>query len=150
MLQDLTGKRAVDLKKKEDRIYSDKPHAIYMRDYYKNNKSYAVYIKEYSKKYKKKYSKNNPWYTHYRHARSRCLYEYGKYKKKGIKFLMTINEFKYLWFRDKAYLMEKPSIDRIDSTGNYELKNCRYLEFLENSMQGLVNRKHIKPYKGDV
>jgi transcriptional regulator with XRE-family HTH domain len=46
---------------------------------------------------------------------------------------MTPNDFKELWFRDKAYLMRQPSIDRIDSTKGYEKGNCRYIEFYENS-----------------
>ena len=43
-----------------------------------------------------------------------------------------VNDLRYLWFRDKAYLMKRPSIDRRDSKGDYTLKNCGYLELSEN------------------
>ena len=45
---------------------------------------------------------------------------------------MIIEEFKKLWFRDKAYEMNRPSIDRIDPKGDYTYNNCRYLELSEN------------------
>lgn len=37
-----------------------------------------------------------------------------------------------LWFRDKAYKMVKPSIDRKDANKNYTIDNCRYIELKEN------------------
>jgi hypothetical protein len=40
-----------------------------------------------------------------------------------------------LWFRDKAYLMRHPSIDRIDSNGNYELNNCQFIEMKRNRVK---------------
>lgn len=41
---------------------------------------------------------------------------------------MTIEDFEYLWNRDKAWLLEKPSIDREDNDGN-----CRFIELSKNS-----------------
>ena len=38
-----------------------------------------------------------------------------------------------MWFRDKAYEMKKPTVDRIDSLESYTLENCRYIEAVENS-----------------
>ena len=58
--------------------------------------------------------------------------DYKYYGGKGIKCLITKEELKKLWFRDKAYLMKKPSIDRKDSNGNYEYSNCRFIEMTEN------------------
>lgn len=52
-----------------------------------------------------------------------------RYFDKGIKNYLSINDIKYLWFRDKAYQMEKPSIHRINNNGNYSIDNCKYLEF---------------------
>ena len=54
--------------------------------------------------------------------------------------LMSVDDFKTLWFRDKAYLMRQPSIDRLDSNKNYELSNCRYIETLENRINGILSR----------
>jgi hypothetical protein len=45
---------------------------------------------------------------------------------------------KYLWFRDKADLLKNPSIDRIDSTKDYTLDNCQYIE------RGINCGKHTK------
>ena len=91
--------------------------------------------------YQREYVKNNPWIKSCYLAKQRCNnaknHSYYKYGSRGIKFKMTLEEFKFLWFRDKAYEMKKPTIDRIDSKGNYELSNCRYLEHYENSTRNL-------------
>lgn len=71
----------------------------------------------------------NRWDKTYRTIYNRC---YCKYRKSGIKCLITPSELKILWFRDKAYLMNQPSIDRIDTYGNYTFENCRYIELSEN------------------
>lgn len=64
--------------------------------------------------------------------KDRCKDKSKPYHKKGIKTYLTKENLKYLWFRDKAYLMERPSIDRLDSQNNYTLENCRYIELSEN------------------
>lgn len=77
---------------------------------------------------------NHPWYWNYSAARARCK-PAGKYGKRGIKFELSIKQVEYIWFRDKAYLMNKPSIDRIDTTGNYDLKNTQFLELKDNQLK---------------
>ena len=77
-----------------------------------------------------------PWMVSHRAAKARCNNpnhnRFRWYGAKGIKFLMTTDDFKFLWFRDRAHEMKSPTIDRIDSTGNYELSNCRFLERKDN------------------
>lgn len=91
---------------------------------------------EYMKQYYKKY----PWKKHYNKILQRCenpkCDKFQYYGGKGIKCLVTSEEIKYLWFRDKAYLMEKPSIDRKNNSGNYTLDNCRFIELYDNISKG--------------
>jgi len=85
-----------------------------------------------------------PWKRVLYGIRHRCnnsnstIYQY--YGKKGIKCLITEEELKFLWFRDKAYNMKKPSIDRKNNNGNYEVSNCRFIELVDNiKRRSLVN-----------
>ncbi len=85
----------------------------------------------------KRYAENNPWVRNMSSLRSRCNdkkhVHYKYYGGKGVKCLISLNEVKYMWFRDKAYEMKVPSVDRIYSNGNYILNNCRFIERAENS-----------------
>ena len=87
-----------------------------------------------------------PWVGTYNRIRNRCNYKphtsYKNYGGRGIKCEIGIKELKFLWYRDSAFNMKKPSIDRIDNNGNYTLENCRYLEFSENRIR--ANSKHSK------
>jgi len=68
--------------------------------------------------------------------RSRCTDKkhenYKWYGGRGIKCFLTVKDLERLWKRDKAYKMKKPSIDRINNDGNYELSNCRFIEMIDN------------------
>lgn len=113
-----------------------------------------IYRKWYLKNYKKRnmqtklYLKNNPWMKTYLYINQRCNNSnntaYNWYGGRGIQNLITSSELKQLWFRDKAYKMKQPSIDRINSDGHYEYKNCRYIELIENLKRVAVG-KGIKP-----
>lgn len=88
---------------------------------------------------------NYPWLVSWYAAKRRCTDKAHpkarNYVGKGIKFYLTKEEIKTLWFRDKAYLMKQPSIDREDSKGNYEFSNCRFIELSEN--KGRRRRRKI-------
>jgi len=99
-----------------------------------------AYRKKYYLKNKnkdKEYRKTHPWISTYVSIRQRCnnkkCQNYKYYGGKGIKCLITSDELKQLWFRDKAYLMKLPTIDRENNKGNYVFSNCSYIEKSENS-----------------
>jgi len=112
------------------------------RKYQKNNrKKINAYVRRWSKtergkevllKKRKRIRLKYPWYKTYDSMKARCANKKGWYHKKGIKSLLTPTNLKFLWFRDKAYLLKQPSIDRIDNDGNYTLSNCRYIEMNQN------------------
>jgi len=80
-----------------------------------------------------------PWKKTYYYIKTRCdnkkATQYKNYGGRGIKCLITVQELKMLYFRDKAFAMKKPSIDRINNDGNYCLENCRYVEQSKNSAE---------------
>jgi hypothetical protein len=85
-----------------------------------------------------------PWLKSYWAAWTRCTNpknnkNWKYYGGKGIKLLMNKEDFKFLWFRDKAYLLKDPTIDRIKDSGNYTLKNCRFIERKENTLRRRCN-----------
>jgi phenolic acid decarboxylase len=88
------------------------------------------------KEYRKKYYAKYPWLRTLNHIKSRCSNKNTRYCKRGIKCFITPDEIKSLWFRDEAFKLKKPSIDRIDNNGNYILENCRFIEFSLNSSLG--------------
>jgi len=51
----------------------------------------------------------------------------------GILFLLTPTQCAYLWKRDNAHLLSRPSLDRKNPKLNYTVRNCRFIEFVENS-----------------
>jgi hypothetical protein len=93
------------------------------------------------REWRKKHFAENPWNEHWKCARFRCVYPYSQNFKNGIKFDMTKEDFKELWFRDKAYLLKRPSIDRIVPEVGYVKSNCRFIELSENARIGNVGRK---------
>ena len=100
-----------------------------MKTYYSLNKNIIL-------KNQKEYYKKYPWLKTLSEINRRCnnskCKDYKSYGGRGIKNFLTQAEIKELWFRDKAYKMKKPSIDRIDNDGNYKLNNCRFIELINN------------------
>lgn len=77
-----------------------------------------------------------PWRYKLASIKTRCTNKkepvYKYYGGRGILCLLTESDLKNMWIRDQAFLMERPSIDRIDNDGNYEFSNCRFIESTEN------------------
>ena len=98
----------------------------------------------YNAEYNKNYRKSHPWLTHWDHARTRCLpnSKYGKYYPR-VTFSLTVSDVKELWLRDKAWLLKKPTIDRINN-GNYTKDECRFIELVENSKAGAIIGNQIR------
>lgn len=85
-----------------------------------------------------------PWRRVFRAIKQRCnnlkCKDFKWYGGKGIKCLITEEEIKELWFRDKAYELKKPSIDRKISNGDYTYKNCRFIEHKQNCQKAMKER----------
>ena len=103
-------------------------------------KNYRDTHKKEIKLSKQRYLKENPWFSSYQHAKQRVIdvknIKYPRYGGRGIKFNMTLQDFKDMWFRDKAYEMKKPSVDRINIDGDYSKENTRFIELSENTRIG--------------
>jgi len=86
-----------------------------------------------------------PWSKHFYTINQRCndsnYKAFKYYGGKGIRNYLTQDELKFLWFRDKAYLLEKPSIDRKDSNGHYTFENCQFIEHSANSKKAQAKNK---------
>lgn len=99
------------------------------RDYHHSHKNSVS-------KSRKKRQEKYPWKFTLYNIKTRCNNpkgtEYNRYGGRGIKCLITEEELKVLWFRDKAYEMDWPSIDRRNNNGDYTFENCRYIEFKFN------------------
>lgn len=131
-------------------------------EFHKNkNETYGVHyyckecVKAYYQENKEKFSNRNrkfhkkyPWVKILKSIKDRCENpknsHYKWYGEKNIKNYLSKKDLKYLWFRDKAYLMDKPSIDRKNSKKDYTLENCQFIEHKENSVKD--KRKPILQY----
>jgi len=89
---------------------------------------------------KKKLAKE-PWYRLFISLCVKCYGVTSSYAKRGIKNYLSPEDVKMMWFRDKAYLMEKASIDRIDGNGDYTLDNTRMMELDENIKRGAEDHR---------
>ena len=118
----------------------------YLSSWRKKNKKYWAKLqrvwrsknkKKVQKINKKQRIKQNPWDRCLSAIKQRCNNPndaaYKNYGKRGIKNLFkNANEIKFLYDRDNAAQMKRPSIDRKDNDGNYCLENCRFIELSEN------------------
>lgn len=117
------------------------------RDKIKSYRSkYIMLNTEQLNKYFKKFNQKNPWYKHYIEAKKR-MRPGRPYHRRGLVFEITILDVKELWFRDKAYLLKKPSIDRIDGSIGYKKENCRFIEYERNKFLSGILAKTSGPYR---
>ena len=81
---------------------------------------------------RKRFRKERPWQFILYDIKKRCENKnhdrYKDYGGRGIKNSLTKEDIKFLWFREEAYLLNQPSIDRKDNNGNYTLSNCQFIE----------------------
>ena len=125
---------------------TDKQKKEYRKKYYRRNKiKWKVYSatnrnryrdkrRAYNRQYKPVYRETHPWAKTWESIESRVNGRNGEehkkyYYNKGIKNLLTFKDLRYIWFRDDANLMKRPSIHRKDSNKNYTISNCKYVEW---------------------
>lgn len=65
---------------------------------------------------------------------------YRWYGGKRIRNFLSLDDLMYLWHRDRAWEMERPSLDRIKSRGHYTLDNCRFLPQSANTKRSWRNK----------
>ena len=93
--------------------------------------------------YDKAYQKENPWSRSWHNINARI----GKKSYKNIKNYLTFADLKFLWLRDKAYKMKRPSIDRKDSKKDYILYGSwQDIESIYPSSLYLIKSEELKNY----
>ena len=117
---------------------------MYYKDIQKKyRQTHPEIAKEYFFKKQEAIRKKTPWLLTYISIEARC----GKRAKYlNIKNYLKPKDLRNIWYRDSAYLMERPAIHRLNPQGNYTLKNCKYVEFKEHNRLAclLGNRWSIK------
>ncbi len=125
----------------------------YMKNYYQKNKrkikQQAICWQKNNKKrflgyqrtWRKEANIKYPLRKRLSNIKQRCEYprdkKYKYYGGRGIKCLLSMADLQFLWDRDKAGLMEQPSIHRRDNQKDYCIENCQFIEMY-------LNRKNIK------
>ena len=87
--------------------------------------------------YRKEHLKTHPWTKFY-------MYSKGRAKKRDYEHTLCVADIKVLWFRDEAFKLKAPSIDRINPNKGYIQGNCRFIERSLNSSLGNKGLKKIK------
>ena len=109
-------------------------------NWYKRNQDKVLIYKKTRRLF---FKKNKPWLIVLQNIRCRLtsskskIGSISKYKKNKtyrlIKNYLTEKDLKFLWFRDKAFKMRKPSIHRKNNKKHYTLRNCEFLEFFAHN-----------------
>lgn len=97
---------------------------------------------------KRRYLAKKPWAKSLDLASGRCnrpsAKSYPNYGGRGIKMLLSMSDVEFIWNRDGAAGMDRPSLDRINSDGHYEFGNCRFIELVQNSRNGGLINQNVK------
>jgi hypothetical protein len=103
---------------------------------------------EFINRHSKRKNNKNRFYVIWKNLRQRCINENNPshkwYGGRRIGFLITIEEIIKLWYRDKAWLLNQPSIDRKDNNGHYTVDNCQFIELIKNVKKSHRERKFNK------
>jgi len=103
--------------------------------------------REQDKAYKLIYQQKFPYYKHLLSCRQRCNYKYNisykYYGGRGIKCLLNKEDVKKLWFRDRAYEMNKSELSRKNHNKHYTYENCQFME-KENHLKDKSKRTNAK------
>jgi hypothetical protein len=68
--------------------------------------------------------------------------KYKYYGGKGIVCFLNKEDLKFLWYRDSGHLLKRPSIDRKDSSKNYTIENCQFVELSYNISKEKIGKKY--------
>ena len=145
---------AYNTKEKQQNWYKDNQERIREK-----SKLWNIVNSDHKKEIRLNYKINKPWMKSWSQAKQRCNNPndkgYKNYGAKGIKFLLNKVGIEKLWFRDEAYNMVKPSIDRKNKNKDYTLENCQFIEMEINRIKDSeikidqydLNDKFIKTWK---
>lgn len=131
-----SGKRLID------RIRSGRNFWGYYLSYAKSMTPESVLV---ASARQEDWKRSRPWYSSLMGAKARCenpnATGYRYYGGRGILFKLSEEDIRALWFRDKAYLLDCPTIDRIDPDGDYVFANCQWLSRSDNSIKSWQDRR---------
>lgn len=93
--------------------------------------------------YRRTYLLKHPWARYWTNSK-------GRAGKKRWEHTLKVADFKRLWFRDNAFNLKSPSIDRIDPSKGYVENNCRFIERSENSRLGKLGKPTSQKQKNQA
>ena len=71
------------------------------------------------------------------------------YRNDNRSVTLTLSDMKFMWERDKAYLLKCPSVDRIDDSRGYEVDNCRFIEaWINKGTRSEVSKQQLITKEG--
>ena len=106
--------------------------AAYSKKYYRLHKAEIAAGKAHRQKHDLDYRLNILLATIRHRCESPKFIGWKYYGGKGVRNFLTLADLRFLWERDGAASMKRPSVDRIDNAGDYELSNVRFIPLGEN------------------